>query len=201
VHAISSDTRRIETRTVINAAGAWAGHVGGLAGVQIPVTPSPRCQMVTERDPALPSTTPFVIDLETGAHLRMEGGRAIAGVRPASEPVGFVLQTDADPIAWIADRAAVRFPFLRDARVSGFISGLYEITPDGLPLAGAIDGIRGFYVAAGFNGHGIMHGPAIAEAVAELIVGGRPASFDLGPFAPQRFAGGVAEAVRVSSLL
>jgi glycine/D-amino acid oxidase-like deaminating enzyme len=63
-----------------------------------------------------------------------------------------------------------------------------------------VESLPGCYVAAGFNGHGIMHGPPVAEAVAELIVNGRSESFDLAPLTPGRFSSGITGVERVSSL-
>ena len=74
------------------------------------------------------------------------------------------------------------------------------MTPDGLPIAGGFDTLRGYYVAAGFNGHGIMHGPPIAEAVAELIAKGASDTFDLSRLVPWRFNEERYGVERVSSL-
>jgi sarcosine oxidase subunit beta len=184
----------------VNAAGAWAGSVGELARVQIPVSPSPRFQIVAQAPPGLPPTTPFLIDLETGAHMRVHNGNVIAGVRPDLPSVGFDLQTGDEAASQTAARASTRFPALRQARMSGFVSGLYEMTPDGLPLAGMVQSLPGYYVVAGFNGHGIMHGPPVAEAIAEVMVKGHSDTFDLSRLAPQRFDSATTSARRVSSL-
>jgi sarcosine oxidase subunit beta len=45
-------------------------------------------------------------------------------------------------------------------------------------------------VIGGFSGHGFQHSPAAGRILADLVAGRDPA-FDLGPFAPSRFAAGV----------
>lgn len=200
VSAVRTGGQRIASPVVVNAAGAWAGRVGDMADVRIPVSPSPRFQAMAEIRSAV-LDTPFTIDLESGAYMRVHRGAALTGIRPQRLPTGFDLTSDSDDPASIAARASRRFPVLRKARVIGGVSGLYEITPDGLPIAGGFDRLRGYYVAAGFNGHGIMHGPPVAEAVAELIAKGAADTFELSRLTPQRFSQDQYEAVsRVSSL-
>jgi glycine/D-amino acid oxidase-like deaminating enzyme len=61
------------------------------------------------------------------------------------------------------------------------------ITPDGLPLIGAVPGVKGAYVATGHSVWGILNSPATGEALSELIVDGQARTVDLAPFAPGRF--------------
>jgi sarcosine oxidase subunit beta len=172
---------------VVNAAGAWAGRVGSLAGAAIPVAPSPRVKLLTDLHPALPTDMPLIVDLPTGAYVRSERGRALVGVQPREPATGFAVAADASLLGRMVERAAIRFPSLRSASLARVITGLYEVTPDHLPLVGLVPGLTGFFVAAGFNGHGIMHGPGAARALAELIVYGRADILDIDRLRPDRF--------------
>jgi sarcosine oxidase subunit beta len=172
---------------VVIAAGAWTGSVGSLAGVSIPVEPSPRVKFMTDPHPALPTDMPLIVDLPTGAYVKSERGRAIVGVKPDRPATGFQIDPSPDLLGWMAERAAIRFPSLRAASLATVIGGLYEVTPDHLPVVGAVPGPSGLFVAAGFNGHGIMHGPGAARVLAELLVRGRADSLDLGRLQPDRF--------------
>ena len=60
------------------------------------------------------------------------------------------------------------------------------VTADGLPLIGAVPGAPGAFVATGHSVWGILNAPATGEALAGLILDGRPA-LDLAPFDPARF--------------
>ncbi len=111
----------------------------------------------------------------------------MVGVKPGRPATGFGVDADADRLGWIAERAAIRFPSLRAASLARVITGLYEVTPDHLPVVGAVPGLAGFFVVAEFNGHGIMHGPAAARALAELIVRGGADVLDLDRLRPNRF--------------
>ncbi|MGH2558922.1 MAG: NAD(P)/FAD-dependent oxidoreductase [Thermomicrobiales bacterium] len=192
----------VEANVVVNAAGAWAGEVGTLAGMTIPVTPSPRVKYVTGPHPALPEGMPLIVDLPTGAYVRSDRGGAMVGVQPEPVATSFEVAVAPGQVEWMAERAAVRFPTLRGVAAERLIIGLYEVTPDGLPVAGAAPGVEGLFVAAGFNGHGIMHGPAVARAVAEEIVWGRAEVLDIGSLRVGRFGErGVAEATGVRAML
>ena len=60
------------------------------------------------------------------------------------------------------------------------------VTQDGLPLIGAVPGVRGAYVATGHGVWGILNAPATGEAIAELILDATTRSVDLSPFDPAR---------------
>ena len=63
-------------------------------------------------------------------------------------------------------------------------AGIFGSSPDGLPLAGAVPGRRGLWVAAGYAGHGNVLGFACGELVADAIRGEPAPELDL--FDPAR---------------
>ena len=84
--------------------------------------------------------------------------------------------------------AVRRLPALGDAAVTHAWAGLYEMTPDHNPIIGPAVGVDGFYVIAGFSGHGFQHAPAAGRILADLMTGHDPSSTS--PFAFERFADG-----------
>jgi glycine/D-amino acid oxidase-like deaminating enzyme len=60
------------------------------------------------------------------------------------------------------------------------------VTVDGLPLIGPVPGVDGAYVATGHSVWGMLNSPATGEAMAELILDGRPGHIELAPFAVSR---------------
>jgi sarcosine oxidase, subunit beta len=52
----------IRTRMILNAAGPWAGQIGRMAGVEIPIVPVRRQMFTTNTLKEIPSDFPFVID-------------------------------------------------------------------------------------------------------------------------------------------
>lgn len=189
IATVRTELRTFEPSIVINAGGAWSRLVSRLGGSDLEVDPSPRVKLVTNRHPQLPTDMPLITDMDTGVYVRSEGGAAMIGVKPPHRAISFEIDTSAELISWMAERATTRFPSLADAGLAHLVTGLYEVTPDGLPIAGRDNRVENLFVISGFNGHGIMHGPALARALAELIVLGRPTDLDLDALSPGRFAG------------
>ena len=81
-------------------------------------------------------------------------------------------------------------PWLKGVREDRAWAGLIDLTPDMLPVFGALDRPKGYVVAAGFSGHGFAMGPMSGRLLSELIVDGET-SIDIHAFRPSRFAEGV----------
>lgn len=86
----------------------------------------------------------------------------------------------------IRERAGRVFPVLGDAPLERVWVGTYECTPDLSPIIGPVEAPEGFFVCAGFSGHGFCLGPYVGKLMAEWIVDGTP-SLDLSAFHYQRF--------------
>jgi sarcosine oxidase subunit beta len=66
----------------------------------------------------------------------------------------------------------------------------YEMTPDDHPVVGAVPGVSGLYIAAGFSGHGFMHAPATAQLVVEEMLDRRAHTIDIADLSLERFQTG-----------
>src|SRR5688572_11943358 len=62
IEAVETTQGMIQTRLVLNAAGPWAGWIGEMAGVQIPIVPLRRQMFTTNALKEIPKDFPFVID-------------------------------------------------------------------------------------------------------------------------------------------
>jgi sarcosine oxidase subunit beta len=82
----------------------------------------------------------------------------------------------------------MRFPLMERAGLLREWAGLYEVTPDAHPVIDGLSEPGGFYVVAGFSGHGFMHGPIAGKLIAEMILDGQPSSLDVHPLRLSRFA-------------
>jgi sarcosine oxidase subunit beta len=182
----------IASRTVVNAAGAWAGNVARLAGLDLPVEPLRRMLVPTEPFDKVAHTAPMVVDMTTGFHFRPEGLGLLMAWNDPEETPGF--KTDFDPafIEKILTRGVDRLPCLEQAEVNPkrAWAGLYEMTPDHHPILGAAPGIPGFYLANGFSGHGVMHSPATGKILADIILKGACDLVDTRSLNFERFAEG-----------
>ena len=81
---------------------------------------------------------------------------------------------DADLVRGGLASLAAAYPALAGLKVAQSWGGLVDSTPDAIPVISAVDGLPGFFVSAGFSGHGFGIGPAAGQLAADLIAGDRP---------------------------
>lgn len=189
VRGVETSRGAVETSVVVNAAGPWAAPLGALAGVEVPVVPLRRQWLTTTALPEIPAELPFVIDFARGLYFHREGPGLLTGMSNPDEKPGFAQSVDRDWELVHLAAAAERLPLVEGAGIASRTAGLYEVTPDAHPLLGATP-VAGFYLLAGFSGHGFMHGPACGQLMAELILDGRIHSLDVAALDPARFAAG-----------
>src|SRR5206468_5415475 len=158
----------VATRTVVNAAGAWAAEVAKMAGAGLPVEPLRRQLVPTEPFDQLPQRFPMVIDMSTGFHFRREGKGILLAWNDPDESPGFKTEFDPPFVEKILTHAASRVPVLAEAEVNPrrAWAGLYEMTPDHHAIIGPAPNVKGLYFVNGFSGHGVMHSPASGRVTA-----------------------------------
>lgn len=190
---IRSDSNELRTAWVVNAAGAAAGYVAQLLGVELPVIPVRRNLAVTEPVESVPDIIPMCVDVDTGILVRREGrsGFLLAYSDP-KDPPSWDMTFDPTFLDAVAMRVGNRFPYLAGVPIDlrKCWAGLYPETPDHNAIIGEVPDRPGFVQCAGFGGHGIMHSPAAGRATAELIARGHCETFDLANFRYSRFSEG-----------
>ena len=180
----------IEAPVIVNACGAWAPEIGAHLGVDIPISPIRRQMLVTTPLPELPKDFPFTVFFGDSLYFHREGEGILTGQSNPSEAPGFKLDVDPDWELTHLEAALERLPLLENAGVLSRWAGLYEVTPDAHPILGRVPGAEGFYVMAGFSGHGFMHGPIAGLLMAEEILDGGAHTVDIAPFRYERFLQG-----------
>lgn len=190
VAAVETPQGAIATRAVVNAAGPWAGVVGALAGVDVPVTPLRRQIVVTTPLKGIPEDFPFVLDFSRSLYFHREGRGILTGQSNANEMPGFDQSIDHAWTEQHLERAMWRFPLLERAGLLREWAGLYEMTPDAHPVIDTLADPAGFTIVAGFSGHGFMHGPVAGLLAAEMILDGQARSLDIHQLRLSRFAEG-----------
>jgi sarcosine oxidase subunit beta len=188
VQGVQTDAGAIACEIVVNAAGPWAGIVSDLAGIALPVTPIRRQILTTTPIPALPADFPFIIDFAQSLYFHREGEGLLAGQSNPDEKPGFDESVDQNWEYEHMERAIARLPLLERASRAAHWAGLYEVTPDAHPIFGGVDELAGYYVVAGFSGHGFMHGPIAGLLMSEIILDGRATTLDISSLDYARFA-------------
>ncbi|UFU06720.1 NAD(P)/FAD-dependent oxidoreductase [Ruania halotolerans] len=183
---------RVVTDAVVLAAGVWTGELGALIDARLPTIPMALTMTATTaQEPTI-------------AHLVQHAGRRLS-LKQAS--AGNVLIGGGWPARLLTDSAGHpdfhRRPELIGSSVAGNLAaavravpwvasvpalrtwvGTTTVTPDQLPLVGAVPGNPGVYVATG--GSAFTLGPSFAQVIADLVQHRRP-GHDLAPYDPARF--------------
>jgi glycine oxidase len=193
--ALEADARRVlgvrgpdgfvPAEYVVNAAGAWAGAVGGVPAVSaIPVFPVKGQMLALSMSRTFVSRTVWI----PGAYLvPREDGRLLVGA--TVEDAGFDMRVTARGIRTLLDAALAALPALGDEAIAETWAGLRPGSHDGLPYLGETE-TGGYFVAAGHYRNGILLTPATAAGIADAIEG-KDASALL-PFSPRRLHEGAA---------
>ena len=164
---------------LVDAAGAWADEVAGLAGAT-PLGLAPYRRTACLVDPGRDATAwPLLNDLPETFYCKPESGALL--VCPAdAEPdePGDVRPRDLD-VAIGIDRLE-QATTLSVRRVAHSWAGLRTSAPDDLPVVGADPQVPGFSWLAGLGGYGVQLSPAVGRLLAGRRTGsrraGRPSS-------------------------
>ena len=190
VRGVATTHGEVATPVVVNAAGPWAGVVGGMAGVDIPIVPVRRQIVVTDPLPAIPPDFPFTIDFAQSLYFHREGPGILTGMSNPNQPVSFDQSVDQEWELAHLEAAMQRLPILEQAGLASRWAGLYEVSPDAHPILGHISQVEGFYCIGGFSGHGFQHGPACGLLLAEEILDGKAHTLDITSLDLDRFKEG-----------
>jgi sarcosine oxidase, subunit beta len=165
---------------VVACTGFWSTELLRPFGLDLTIRPMQLLGAITE--PALAGQpVPLTIDLDTGFCVEPEGKALVLAILLEENPPG-----------WSHDQMLVEFgalaqhraPALADIKVARFTTGNVDLGGDGHPYVGAVE--PGLWMAAGFGGHGTMHGPAVGQLLARLIAGRPDPAIDLKILDPRR---------------
>ena len=166
---IEDDVLRIETDTIVNAAGAWSPEIARLVGVELPN--QPHRHEICSTEPLKPWLKPLVADLTDGLYFSQSTrGEIVGGIGQERVPHG-INQQSSHAFLGLYARSLVRVcPILGQVKVLRQSAGCYDLTPDANPIVGPVDEIEGFIQASGFMGHGFMMAPVMGKRLADHIL-------------------------------
>lgn len=156
------------------AAGIWSSAVASELGVELRVRPLERSIWeVGPFDWLRGVRVPMTLEAGSGYHFReRDGSLLLMGPGEQNEWEHFR--------RWLERRV----PDAAAARPAGHRTGFYEVTFDHHPLVGETER-AGVWACCGFSGHGVMHSPAVGEALAAMILGETP-PVDIAALTPLR---------------
>ena len=195
VSGVETSDERFDAPQVLNCAGPWGARVARMAGVEAPINAC-RSQVAFFRRPAAPGAShPIVADFVHATYFRPETGNLIlAGlIDPAEanavvDPDDFNEFHDDEFVLDVGERLMRRYSVLTESSAAGGYAALYAITPDWHPIVDEVPAGSGFFLCAGFSGHGFKLGPAVGTMAADLLTGASRPEFAPHLFRFGRFA-------------
>jgi len=188
VEAVDTDRGTVHTRCFVNAAGAWAGEIGTLAGVGTrTLAPRRRHLFQTLVDSvAIARDWPFVWHNDIDVYFRPEGDGLLMSpcdVTPHAprEPI-----VDAAAQQLLAEKVARAFPALTAARITSAWACLRTFARDERFVIGRDPELAGLVWVAALGGHGMTTSPAVGRLGAAAALG--EDSEELQHFSPTRLA-------------
>lgn len=178
---------------LVNAAGAWADEVAGIAGVEpLGIQPYRRTLLQIEVDPPASADLPLVVDAAGRFYFKPEAGGRL-WLSPHDETP--CVAADCAPEELDVAMAIAGLELAADwrvVRIERRWAGLRSFAPDRQPVYGYADENRSFFWCAGQGGFGIQTAPAAARLAAALLLDREPhpsvAAIDPSRYRPQRFA-------------
>ena len=197
VAGVETSAGPITCETVVNCGGMWARALGQANDVVVPVWPVEHFYAVTRPMAGVTPDLAVLRDLDGCVYVREEvGGLLFGGFEPRAKPwladpipedfAFSLLKEDWEQFEVLMRGAAERIPTLESAEIQLLLNGPESFTPDGNFVLGEAPGLRGYFVAAGFNSGGIAGGGGAGRALAEWIAAGA-ATMDLTAYDPRRF--------------
>ena len=197
VTGVRTPNGEIDSPTVVNAAGPWAGSIGRMAGLDLPLEISREQEMMLQVSPGATAPPRAVSNMVERIYFRptKRPGTVLVGVGHPKEnepvsPDAYDRSADPDFIEDAGARLAHRMPHLADAEVIASWAGLYTITPDWSMIVDRAPDVEGLYLAVGGSGHSFKLAPAIGQCLAEMIATGSATTVDIKPLRAGRFSEG-----------
>lgn len=192
VCAVETEHGKIASPVVVAATGPWTRPLLQRVGYDLPIECEYHQVAILRNAPDMKGGGCACIDSVTATYFRSDAHDKFLvgdfyGTRPV-DPDSFPQRASEESLAHIIERACGRVRKLEGAEVMRGVTGVYDVTPDARPMMGAIPGVDGLYVCAGFSGMGFKISPAVGLVMSELVLDGGGKTVDIGAFRPSRFA-------------
>ena len=168
---LTTDDATVGCKTVVNAAGSWAGEVGRMAGLSdLGIMPRRRTALLLR----LPNGKfdpkwPLVVDMNEDFYFKPEAGFLL--LSPADETPS--IACDAQPEEWDLALAVDRFQratTLSISRIEHKWAGLRSFAGDREFVVGYDPRKQGFFWLAGQGGFGVQSAPGLAKLSASILL-------------------------------
>lgn len=197
---VVTDQGTIIAEHVVNAGGYHARQIGGMAGLDLPITTMLHHYVVTDAVPEFEGMNheiPVTRDDCFCGYIRREQGSALIGLYDKQDPQAVWLdgcpwdsanelfEPNWDGITPWLENCFERMPALMNRGIKRVVNGGITYTPDGAMMLGPAPGLRNYWLACGAT-VGIAWGPGAGRALAQWMIDGS-ADISTRAFDPRRF--------------
>jgi glycine/D-amino acid oxidase-like deaminating enzyme len=192
VTGVETSRGPISAPLVVLTGGPELAEVGRLAGLKIPAGGVRHQVAVTGPHPDLdPARVPMVFDLSAGLYWRPEEKGLLFGMSNPDEPPGPAAGLDEAYLARMRERLGELVPVTRGLGLRRIWAATIDYTPDHLPIIGpaltSANGVLNGLTVASAGGAGMMWGPGVARAAADVALTGSSDVTDTAPLGLDRF--------------
>jgi len=183
VVGVATDNGRYSTGVVVDAAGPFSPELCKTAYVDLPIMPDSHEGAVTE--PVQPFFKCMVVDVRPAPgsknyyFYQNRHGQVIFCITPDPPIIGRDKRETSVFLPQVCARLVHLLPRLKNLRVRRTWRGLYPTTPDGAPLVGWNQEVKGLLHVGGMCGQGLMLAPGVSELAARIITGATTADDEL----------------------
>jgi sarcosine oxidase subunit beta len=173
VWKIAASNGAFEAKSVVNAAGAWAGKIAADLGEPVPMKETALMLMITAPVARFVKPVVGVVGRPLSFKQYANGTVMIGGGQQGTadlETNRTVL--DYQKLAFNARTAVDVFPRMRNAEIVRAWAGIEGMMADAIPVIGPSSTAEDLFHAFGFSAHGFQLGPIVGSIVADLVTKG-----------------------------
>ncbi|MGH7897925.1 MAG: NAD(P)/FAD-dependent oxidoreductase [Candidatus Binatia bacterium] len=189
IESVATERGTIATRSLVNAAGAWAGEVARLAGIASSISPRRRHIFEATAPVAIDRSWPFVWHAEIDVYFRPHAGGILTSACDATPHDPHAPSVDPAAEATLRDKLGRAFPAVVPPRVTAVRACLRTFSRDEHFLIGRDPEIEGFVWVAALGGHGVSTSYGVGRLGASALLGEE--STELESFSPKRLSGSI----------
>lgn len=168
---VTTEDQTFRARSLVNASGAWAAHVAGLAGVtDMKLTPLRRHLYSTAVMEDVDPKWPFVWDIDNQYYFRPESGGLLLGPCDEDEVPPGIPSASHLVREMLAEKLERFCPCLAGVTIAKEWAGLRTFAPDRRFIIGADPLLGNFYWAAALGGFGVTCSSEVGRMVAAAIL-------------------------------
>ncbi|MGD0637970.1 MAG: FAD-binding oxidoreductase [Nitrososphaerales archaeon] len=197
------DGRTLESQKVVLCTNVWTNRLLAASGVvpadMPPIRAVPHPVIIYRRPEGYLGTRVIVSDYIRRAYYKPEGRSLLYGGsidaeldKATVEPEECPVQVPEEYVSAYSQSMMERLPAMKDATIQRSFYGMYDTTPDEIPIVDGLAGIGlpGVYACVGLSGHGFKMCPAFGVMVTEMLDGTADGTFERSTFSLARFGGG-----------